>query len=60
MKGKDGTPLTAKDLFYTKKEFADLVSYARKYGVNIVPEFDTPGPAFPLRACGPISFIKGP
>ena len=25
MKGKDGTPLTAKDLFYTKKEFADLV-----------------------------------
>ena len=42
MKGKDGTPLTAKDLFYTKKEFADLVSYARKYGVNIVPEFDTP------------------
>lgn len=24
MKGKDGVPLTAKDLFYTKKEFADL------------------------------------
>lgn len=25
VKGKDGTPLTAKDLSYTKKEFADLI-----------------------------------
>ena len=45
VKGKDGTPLTAKDLSYTKKEFADLIGYARRHGVNIVPEFDTPGHA---------------
>ena len=60
MKGKDGTPLTAKDLFYTKKEFADLVSYARKYGVNIVPEFDTPGHALSFTRLRPDLIYKGP
>ena len=60
MKGKDGTPLTAKDLFYTKKEFADLVSYAKKYGVNIVPEFDTPGHALSFTRLRPDLIYKGP
>lgn len=60
MKGKDGTPLTARDLFYTKKEFADLASYARKYGVNIVPEFDTPGHALSFTRLRPDLIYKGP
>lgn len=60
MKGKDGTPLTAKDLFYTKKEFTDLVSYAKSRGVNIVPEFDTPGHALSFTRIRPDLIYKGP
>lgn len=60
MKGKDGQPLTAKDLFYTKKEFIDLVKYANKYGVNIVPEFDTPGHALSFTRVRPDLIYKGP
>lgn len=60
MKGKDGTPLTAGDLFYTKKEFADLVGYAKRYGVNIVPEFDTPGHALSFTRLRPDLIYKGP
>ena len=37
MKGEDGTPLTAQDLFYSKKEFRKLVEFAKARGVNIVP-----------------------
>lgn len=59
MKGKDGTPLTAKDLFYTKKEFAELASYAKKRGINIVPEFDTPGHALSFTRLRPDLIYKG-
>lgn len=60
MKGKDGTPLTAKDLSYTKKEFADLISYAGRRGVRIVPEFDTPGHALSFTRLRPDLIYKGP
>lgn len=60
MKGKDGTSLTATDLFYTKKEFSDLISYARRYGVSIVPEFDTPGHALSFTRLRPDLIYKGP
>lgn len=60
MKGKDGTPLTAKDLSYTKKEFADLISYAKRRGVSIVPEFDTPGHALSFTRLRPDLIYKGP
>lgn len=60
MKGEDGEPLTAKDLFYTKKEFSDLISYAKKHGVNIVPEFDTPGHALSFTRLRPDLIYKGP
>ena len=60
VKGKDGTPLTAKDLSYTKKEFADLIGYARRHGVNIVPEFDTPGHALSFTRVRPDLIYKGP
>ena len=34
--------LTAKDGFYTKKDFHDFILYAKKMGVEIIPEIDTP------------------
>ncbi len=60
VKGKDGTPLTAKDLYYTKKEFVAFVKYAKKYHVNIVPEFDTPGHALSFTRVRPDLIYKGP
>ncbi len=60
VKGKDGTPLTAEDLFYTKKEFVELVHYAHRYGVNIVPEFDTPGHALSFTRVRPDLIYQGP
>ena len=52
--------LTAKDTSYTKKEFEDLVSYAAKRGVNIVPEFDTPGHALSFTRVRPDLIYQGP
>ena len=60
IKGKDGIPLTAKDLSYTKKEFAELIRYAKSHNVNIVPEFDTPGHALSFTRLRPDLIYKGP
>lgn len=60
MKGKDGTPLTAKDLSYTKAEFRELIDYARARGVNIVPEIDTPGHALSFTRVRPDLIYRGP
>ncbi len=60
MKGKDGTPLTAQDVFYTKKEFRDLVKFANHHGVQIVPEFDTPGHALSFTRVRPDLIYQGP
>ncbi|MWV42668.1 family 20 glycosylhydrolase [Paenibacillus sp. HJL G12] len=35
--------LASQDGYYTKEEFRDLLRLGRKYGVNIIPEIDTPG-----------------
>ena len=43
--GENGVSLTAQDLYYTKAEFSDFIDNSKVYGVNIVPEFDTPGHA---------------
>ena len=59
VKGEDGTPLTAQDLFYTKKEFRDLIDYAKARGVNIVPEFDTPGHALSFTRIRPDLIYQG-
>lgn len=40
--------LTATDGHYTKEEIGELVALGRQYGVNIIPEIDTPGHAMPL------------
>ena len=34
--------LAAEDGYYTKKEFGELIDFAKEYGVDIVPEIDTP------------------
>lgn len=57
--GKDGTPLTATDLYYTKKEFGELIDLAKLYGVNIVPEFETPGHAMSLVRVRPDLMYRG-
>lgn len=59
MKGADGTPLTAQDLFYTKKQFRELIQFALKRGVNIVPEFDAPGHALSLTRVRPDLIYQG-
>ena len=60
MKGKDGTPLTAQDLFYSKKQFRELVKFACERGVNIVPEFDAPGHALSFTRVRPDLIYQGP
>ena len=60
MKGADGTPLTAQDLFYTKKQFRNLVEFAHRRGVNIVPEFDAPGHALSFTRVRPDLIYQGP
>ena len=45
VKGPDGAPLTSPDVSYTKKQFRELIDYAKARGVNIVPEFDAPAHA---------------
>lgn len=37
--------LTAQDGFYTKKEFIELQQLAQRYGIDIVPEIDSPAHA---------------
>ncbi len=59
MKGKDGTPLTAPDVSYTKKEFVELIRYAKAHGINIVPEIDTPGHALSFTRLRPELIYKG-
>lgn len=60
MVGKNGQPLTAQDLFFTKKEFRELIDYAKLRGVNIVPEFDTPGHALSFTKVRPDLIYQGP
>ncbi len=59
MKGADGTPLTAQDLSYSKKEFAALVQFAARHNVRIVPEFDTPGHALSFTRVRPDLIYQG-
>lgn len=59
MVGKNGQPLTAQDLFFTKKEFRELIDYAKLRGINIVPEFDTPGHALSFTKVRPDLIYQG-
>ncbi|MFJ7829443.1 discoidin domain-containing protein [Peribacillus sp. NPDC097264] len=46
--GLNKADLTSKDLFYTKAEFKKFIKDSRVYGVNIVPEIDTPAHSLSL------------
>ncbi len=59
-RGENGTPLTAQDLHYSREEFENLISYARRHGVRIVPEFDTPGHALAFTRVRPELIYQGP
>ena len=60
VKGENGTPLTAQDLYYTKHQFRKLVDFAKARGVNIVPEFDAPGHALSFTRVRPDLIYQGP
>lgn len=40
--GLNKQDLTSTDLFYTKAEFKNFIEEAKKQGIQVVPEFDTP------------------
>lgn len=42
IKNEKGVGITADDFYYTKEEFAKFVEEAAVYGVEVVPEIDTP------------------
>lgn len=51
--GKNQADLTSTDVYYTKKEFRDFIKKSRTYGVNIVPEIDTPAHSLALTKVRP-------
>lgn len=51
--GLNKADLTSKDVFYTKQEFKDLIKESRVYGVNVVPEIDTPAHSLALTKVRP-------
>lgn len=51
--GLNQADLTSKDLFYTKDEFKDFIKESRTYGMNIVPEIDTPAHSLALTKVRP-------
>ncbi|OLF49942.1 glycoside hydrolase family 2 [Streptococcus acidominimus] len=51
--GLNKADLTAKDHFYTKKEFKDLIAFAKERGIQIVPEIDAPAHSLALTKVRP-------
>lgn len=51
--GKNKADLTSTDVYYTKEEFKDFIKESRVYGVNIVPEIDTPAHSLALTKVRP-------
>lgn len=51
--GLNKADLTNTDVFYTKDEFRDFIKESRVYGVNIVPEIDTPAHSLALTKVRP-------
>lgn len=45
---KEGVGLTSTDLYYAKEEFEAFIEYASWYGVEVVPEIDTPAHSLAL------------
>ncbi len=48
VENSEGERLTSEEYFYTKKEFAAFIENAAVYGVDVVPEIDTPAHSLSL------------
>ncbi|WP_395013471.1 discoidin domain-containing protein [Robinsoniella peoriensis] len=51
--GLNQADLTSDDIFWTKDEMRSMIQDARKIGMNIVPEFDTPAHSLPFTKVRP-------
>lgn len=51
--GLNQQDLTSTDLYYTKEEFKEFIKESRTYGVDIVPEIDTPAHSLALTKVRP-------
>ena len=57
----DGVGITSTDLYYSKEAFKELIKTAAAYGVEIVPEIDTPAHSLALTKVFPeLGFSKDP
>ena len=53
LRGKDGKSITSEDESYSKEEFAELIRFGAVYGVDVVPEIDTPAHCLALTRAFP-------
>jgi len=61
IRNKEGEGITSTDMYYTKEEFKELIETAAAYGVEIVPEIDTPAHSLALTKVFPeLGFSKDP
>ncbi len=61
IENENGESITSQDLFYTKEEFKQLIETAAVYGVEIVPEIDTPAHSLALTKVFPeLGFSDNP
>lgn len=59
VKNEAGEGITSSDLFYTKEEFAQFIADAAVYGVEVVPEIDTPAHSLALTKVFPALGLSG-
>lgn len=58
--GANGVPLTSTDISYTKAEFGEFIDKSKLYGVNIVPEIESPAHALSFMKAHPeFAYGKG-
>lgn len=60
VRGENGVYLTAQDLSYSKRDFGNFIDLSKQYGVNIVPEFDSPGHSLAFVKVHPEFSYSGP
>lgn len=58
LKNANGESATARDYFYTKSQFKELIDYAAGLGVRIVPEIDVPAHALAFAKVFPEYMVK--
>ena len=53
LQNEEGKPLTSQEYAYTKEEIDQLIERAQTYGVNVVPEIDTPAHSLAITSLYP-------